>query len=36
MIDGEFTEIYKKGVGMVKSKSGWGQVIELIDYDLNN
>ena len=36
MIDGEFTEIYKKGVGMVKSKSGWGQVIELIDYELNN
>jgi hypothetical protein len=35
-IDGDYTEIYKRGVGMVKLKGGWGQIIELIDYDLNN
>ena len=36
MIDGEYTEIYQKGIGMIKSKSGWGIITELIDYDLNN
>jgi len=36
MIDGETTEVYKKGIGMIKSKSGWGIVTELIDYELNN
>ena len=36
MIDGETTEKYQKGIGMIKSKSGWGIVTELIDYDFNN
>jgi hypothetical protein len=36
MIDGEYTEIYQKGVGMIKSKNAWGIVTELIDYDFNN
>ena len=36
MIDGEFTEIYKKGIGMINSKNAWGIVKELINYDLNN
>ena len=36
IIDGEFTEIYKKGVGMINSKNAWGIVTELINYELNN
>jgi len=36
MIDGETTEVYKKGVGLIKTRGGWGVGIELIDYDLNN
>lgn len=36
MIDGDTAEIYKRGVGMIKSKSGWGIVTELIDYELYN
>jgi len=35
-IDGNYTEIYKKGIGMIKSKNDWGIVTELIDYELNN
>jgi len=35
MIDGDITEIYKKGVGMTKSKNDWGVVIELIDYEFS-
>lgn len=36
IIDGEFSEIYQKGVGMINSKNSWGIVTELIDYDFNN
>jgi hypothetical protein len=36
MIDGETTEVYKKGVGLIKTRGGWGGGIELIDYDHNN
>jgi|WetSurMetagenome_2_1015567.scaffolds.fasta_scaffold10642_5 hypothetical protein len=35
-IDVESTEIYKKGVGMIKSKGGWGIISELIDFELND
>jgi hypothetical protein len=36
IIDGEFSEIYQKGVGMINSKNAWGIVTELIEYDFNN
>lgn len=36
MIDGETTEVYKKGVGLIKTRGGWGGGIELLDYDHNN
>ena len=35
-VDGNYTETYKRGIGMIKSKNDWGTVTELIDYDLNN
>ena len=36
LIDGNYTEIYKRGIGMIKSKNDWGIITELIDYDLKN
>lgn len=35
-VDGNYTETYKRGDGMIKSKNDWGIVTELIDDDLNN
>jgi len=35
-VDGNYTETYKKGIGMIKSKNDWGIVTELTDYELNN
>ena len=35
-VDGNYTETYKRGIGMIKSKNDWGIVTELIDYELNN
>ena len=34
-VDGNYTETYKRGIGMIKSKNDWGIVTELIDYELN-
>ena len=34
-IDSKFYEVYKKGIGKIKSKNSWGVVLDLIDYDLN-
>jgi len=34
-IDIEFTSIYKKGTGLIKSKNGWGLETELVKYELN-
>ncbi len=36
VLNGETTELCKRGIGMIKSKSGWGIVKELIDFELNN
>lgn len=35
-VDGNYTETYKRGIGMIKSKNDWGTVTELIDYEINN
>ncbi len=35
-VDGNYTETYKRGIGMIKSKNDWGIVTELIDYNFNN
>ena len=35
-VDGNYTETYKRGIGMIKSTNDWGIVIELIDYELKN
>jgi hypothetical protein len=34
--DGNHTEIYKRGIGMIKSKNDWGMVLELVDCDFSN
>lgn len=34
-VDGNFTETYKRGIGLIKSKNDWGIVTELIDYSFN-
>lgn len=36
LVDGNYTKIYKRGIGMIKLKNDWGIVTELIDYDLKN
>jgi hypothetical protein len=35
-VDGNYTETYKRGIGMIKSKNDWGIVTELIDNSFNN
>ena len=35
-VDGNYTETYKRGIGMIKSNNDWGIVTELIDYSFNN
>ena len=35
-VDGNYTETYKRGIGMIMSKNDWGIVTELTDYELNN
>ena len=35
-VDRNYTETYKRGIGMIKSKNDWGIVTELIDYSFNN
>jgi len=36
MIDGEYTEKYQRGIGMIKSKGAWGSEWSLIKYNFND
>jgi hypothetical protein len=33
-VDGNYTETYKRGIGMIKSKNDWGIVQDLVKYEI--